>query len=329
VRHPDRRQSEHFGEAIVGQRSAEVRQDRGPRAGGRHDRIHRPVHARMIGVETCRGHRLRIGLADLDLPKSAQVEVRAHRGDERAPVAADDKPYLQMRARPRRIALTGRSGLPVRNASTSSVFHPNTRSAGVMCGSPQSRRSPVRPVLPARCRRAHGEPIRESAPAAAHRRGCDPAHRPSTRWRWRDRSRVGEKPAPVSRVMRTLRAGRSRDRKLNAPRETRKIVGWSERRRGQSEAISRSADSASARSSHNWRRPGEPTSAHFDQELRVEAEPAALGNDASECREIDRVLTLVVGGAAPIPAATLLRDLPTASGPRSLLVVAGDHSPWP
>src|ERR1700693_4802348 len=35
------------------------------------------------------------------------------------------------------MALTGCSGLPVRNASTSSAFQPKTRSAGVSAGSPQ------------------------------------------------------------------------------------------------------------------------------------------------------------------------------------------------
>ena len=46
------------------------------------------------------------------------------------------------------MALTGRSGVPVVKASTSKLFQPNTRSAGVSPGSPQSR-SIVGPSLAA------------------------------------------------------------------------------------------------------------------------------------------------------------------------------------
>ena len=48
--------------------------------------------------------------------------------------------------------------------------------------------------------------------------------------------------------------------KLKLPREPRKIVGRSARRRGPSEAISRSALNKSVFASHNSRSPGEPVS---------------------------------------------------------------------
>ncbi len=45
--------------------------------------------------------------------------------------------------------------------------------------------------------------------------------------------------------------------------------------------------------------------AHLDQHLGVEAEPAALGEDRGQRRDIDAVLALVVGGAAAVDAVAL------------------------
>ena len=50
--------------------------------------------------------------------------------------------------------------------------------------------------------------------------------------------------------------------------------------------------------------------AHFDQELDIEPQPAALGEHGSDRGDIDRVLALVVGGAAPVPALAFDRQRP-------------------
>src|SRR4030095_16493246 len=62
----------------------------------------------------------------------------------------------------------------------------------------------------------------------------------------------------------------------------------------------------------------------LEQQLRVEAELAARGDDLPQRREIDRVLPLVVRGAAPVPPLAGLRELPWGATVAPLMVVAGD-----
>src|SRR5262249_56884782 len=49
---------------------------------------------------------------------------------------------------------------------------------------------------------------------------------------------------------------------------------------------------------------------HLDENLRVEAEAPALGDDRGECGDVDAVLTLVVGGSAAVEALSLHRQPP-------------------
>ena len=328
MRHPDRRQSEHVGEAIVGQRAAEVRQDRraarrwSPRSTpppsaptGDRDRGASPPSAPRRPRRTSTFAKPRasrcVRIAGMNVRQSQPATKRICR----CAVARGG------------IALTGRSGLPVRNASTSSAFQPNTRSAGVKPGSPQFG-------VDRRAVRLAGLDVRERAPhrfaesargTQRRRRGSGRARRPSTRSRWRARCRDwrGARPSCPNGARR--RAASTTRSKLNAPREPRKIVGRSERRRGPSEAISTSARKRLRARLAELAQPGRADLlAHFDQQLRVEAEPPARREHPPERREVDRVLALVVGGAAPVPAAAAADDLPRRAAVAPLAVVARD-----
>jgi len=65
--------------------------------------------------------------------------------------------------------------------------------------------------------------------------------------------------------------------------------------------------------------------AHLEQKLGVEAETSARLEHPPERREIDRVLSLVVGGAAAVPAAIADRHLPRRASLAPLIVVARHH----
>ncbi len=201
------------------------------------------------------------------------------------------------------IALTGCSGLPVTNASTSSVFHANTRSAGVRPGSPHRRRSRGRPARRDRCRRAR-------ARTAA---GIGGGRSASTRMRPRASTidaiacarivpGLASRPPQLPEWW-PPRAGRRSRSKLNAPREPRNSVGCSARRRGPSEAIRTSAASASRSATQTSRRPGEPVSSPVSSStLTLKPRRPRASMHALERGQVDRVLALVVGGAAAVPA---------------------------
>ena len=329
MRHPDRRQAEHVGEAVVGQRAAEIRAGspaarRSSRRSTRWPNAPTDDPDRVASPPSARCPRARTSTC----ANPARIEMRANRRDERAPVAAGDEAHLQMRAVARGgIAFTGRSGLPVRNASTSSVFQPNTRSAGDSPGSPQSASiagpsgSPGSIVASARrtdsgigsgTQRRH-----EDAPARIDQR-CDGVARGSCRdWR-------GVRPS--CRNDARLRGATPTRSKLNAPREPRKIVGRSETSRGPSEAISTSAASSRACVSHTSRSPGEPTSSPISSSsFALKPRRPRASSHTRQRGEVDRVLTLVVGGAAPVPAPTVDRDVPRRAPFAPLAVVSGDH----
>ena len=119
-------------------------------------------------------------------------------------IASDDEAQLQVGHCARgECALTGCSGLPVLNASTSRLFHAKTRSAGVRPGSPQSRidrrtclSSPG--SMSASARRTDSgigggrKRVDEDAAARIDQR-CDRVGE--------DRAGVGEQAAPVAGVM--------------------------------------------------------------------------------------------------------------------------------
>ena len=163
-------------------------------------------------------------------------------GTNVAPVAADDEAHLQCALARGGIALTGLVGV-----AGAKREHLERVPAEDALGRRQARlapvgvdRGPVR-LAAARCRRARARTDSRNR-RRAQRRHEDPAARVDHR---RDRvgqhvPGIGEQPAPVARVVRALAQVDARS-KLSAPREPRKIVGRSERRRGPSEAISTSA----------------------------------------------------------------------------------------
>ena len=65
--------------------------------------------------------------------------------------------------------------------------------------------------------------------------------------------------------------------------------------------------------------------AGLDQDGRVEAEVAALLQHAGKGCDVDRVLALVVGGAAAVHAVALDHDLPRRQALPPLLLLAADH----
>src|SRR5262249_61678876 len=65
--------------------------------------------------------------------------------------------------------------------------------------------------------------------------------------------------------------------------------------------------------------------AHLEQPFGVEAEPAALLEHRGERRDVDRVLALVVGGAAAVVAAVSLDELPGREAGLPAGVEPADH----
>ena len=114
------------------------------------------------------------------------------------------------------------------------------------------------------------------------------------------------------------------------PREPRKIVGRSARRRGPSEAISTSALKQLLVRAHSSRRPGEPVSSPISiRNLALKPSvPRSASTAASACMLID-VLALVVGDAAAVPAAVALGQLPRRQAFLPLASSPRITSPWP
>ena len=251
--------------------------------------------------------------------------MRANRRDERAPVAAGNEAHLQVCAGARRNRVDG----PVRIAGAKREHFERVPSEHAL-GGRQSRLAPVavdrRPV------RLAGLDVRERAPhRCRNRRREQPGHlNPAVRIDHR-RNRVGEddagirqEPAPVARMMRALAQvdDEIEIERAARPEEDRRPIGAKARTVGGDQDVgaqrrrTRFADAS---------QPGRADFlAHLEQQLRIEAEPAARRQHLPERREVDRVLALVVGRAAAVPAAAVHRDFPrrTAAGP--LAVVAGD-----
>ncbi len=209
------------------------------------------------------------------------------------------------------IAFTGCAGLPVTNASTSSVFHAKTRSAGVSPGSPHCASidgTSGFAGLDVGKRRAHGRGNRRRS----QRLDQDAAARIDERRDGvrEDRSRIREKPAPVAGVMAAFAqvdreveiesTARAQEQRRPLRVETR-AVGGDQHVGGERRALALAQLAQSRRTG---------LLAGLEQHARVEAEMPARGEHLLERREIDRVLALVVGRAAAIPALALARELP-------------------
>src|SRR5262249_6881115 len=195
------------------------------------------------------------------------------------------------------MALTGRSGVRVVKASTSKLFQPKTRSAGVSSPSPQSR-SIVGPF----------PPPSTSTPASARRTDAGSGGGP-----FRPRvgppatgvegqalggveGGVGEKPHPVARMMGGLaqiedevdRVAAARPKKQRRPigRDPRAVRG-DQQIRLQEFIFVLCAEFVQSGGAHFL--------SHLNQNLGVEAEAAALGDDRRQRGDVDAVLSLVVG----------------------------------
>ena len=230
------------------------------------------------------------------------------------------------------MAFTGRSGVPVVKARTSKLFQANTRSAGVRPGSPQSR-SIAGPSLPPST----------STPASSARTDGDSGGRHSgtliaaarigdagERLRQNDAG-VGEKPAPVAGMMTALAQVDDQVDRVAAARAEKecRLVGRDPRPVGGDQQVG--AERAVLVLLAQFAQTGRADFfAHLDQEFDVEAEPAALRQHRRECRDVDAVLALVVGGAAAVDAVAFdlerpWRQVPSrhrSSSPRMV-------SPWP
>ena len=129
VRHPDRRQAQDLGKAIVRQRPAEIRQNRRRRASGRGDRCACPAHPRD---DRDRGALLPSAPSSPAPPyhaKSTRIEVGADRGNERAPFASGDKTQLKIRDRARRY----RVDRPLRIAGTKREYFERVPAEHALC----------------------------------------------------------------------------------------------------------------------------------------------------------------------------------------------------
>ena len=110
------------------------------------------------------------------------------------------------------------------------------------------------------------------------------------------------------------------------PRQPSVMVGRSGLTRGPSEAISTSAAKSALCAAHQLCQAlGARLLARLDDELGVEAEAAAaLGAHRIECCHVERVLALVVGGAASVEAVAVARDDPRAFAFGPLVLLAAD-----
>lgn len=111
------------------------------------------------------------------------------------------------------------------------------------------------------------------------------------------------------------------------PRAPRKTVGRSAFRRGPSEAIRRSAFSRLPWFRQISQAGGAPLLAHLDQIFGVETKPAACLEHGFQRRHIDRMLPLVVGGAAPIPPAIAFRHHKGRKALGPALILPAHHIP--
>ena len=185
------------------------------------------------------------------------------------------------------MALTGFSGLPVLNAKTSKELQPNTRSAGLRPGCPQSA-SMLGPLLPPSTLQSASTRRTASGNAAGFHSGTLISPRSETTQlmacaNWMpgfemSPPQLPEWCAPARDSMLSS--------KLMQPLEPRKMVGRSALSLGPSEAISKSALSKFACSWQKSRSPGEPVSSPISMRyLALKPKlPLCAKTQASACR---------------------------------------------
>ena len=120
---------------------------------------------------------------------------------------------------------------------------------------------------------------------------------------------VGEQPAPVARMMAALARVDAQSRSSCAARaeEDGRPFGA---RRGPSEAMSTSAPTGLAVLAHISRSPGEPISSPISIRYLALKPRRPRVRSTWPAPQVDRVLALVVGDAAAVPAAVALGQLP-------------------
>ncbi len=168
--------------------------------------------------------------------------------------------WQRAHARPA-MALTGMAGLPTFMASTAKLVQPNTRSAGVRPGSPQSA-SISGPSLPPPGSQSANARFTESGIGAGRHSGTRMAPRASVMVAMACAKRMPGSAMSPPQLPEWCAPGRSSSTrsKFFTPRAPRNIVGRSGCRRGPSEAMKTSARNASRCAQHTSARPGEPTS---------------------------------------------------------------------
>ena len=182
------------------------------------------------------------------------------------------------------IALTGFSGLPAVQARTSKLLQPNSFSAGVRPGSPQSGSIAGSPAAAVTARSASA---RLTAAGSAARLELGDPDRAGLGDEGRDRMReqdrrVGQNAAPVARMLARLpelddeieveRAAAAEEQGRLVGRETRAVGG--EQQIGGQLRLMALADLAQPRRADLL--------AGLDQDLGIEAEALALGDDHAQ-----------------------------------------------
>ena len=251
--------------------------------------------------------------------------MRAKGWNERPPVAPGNEAQLQMRGGARRYRIdrpVGIAGAKREHLERVPAEHP--------LGGGQSRFAPI--GIDRRSIRLAGLDVRERAPdrlrngrrAAGRPPGCARARRPSRRSRWRARYR----DSPGARPSCPNDAPRRAD---DAEIEIERAAGAQEDRRpvrAKARAVGGDQHVRAQRRRARFAGPSQPGRtdflAHFHQQLGVEAESPARSEHLPERGEVDRVLTLVVGRAPPVPAASVRRNLPWRAARGPLAVVPRD-----
>ena len=173
-------------------------------------------------------------------------------------------------------------------------------------------------------RRAHRRGDRRRA--QRRRRGCARARRPSTRSRargsfpdWR-----AARPSCPSGGRRSRRSTVEVEVERAArAEEQRRLRGAQARAVGGDQHVGGKRLALALRRRRAARRAG--LLAGLEQDLDVEAQPSARFEHALERREVDRVLALVVRGAAAVPAVAFARERPRRQALAPLRVVAQDR----
>ena len=330
MRDPDRAQAEHVDEAVVGQRCAEIGKNGRLPAGRLRDRAGGEADPGIVGIEPARLEETGAAEAHLDLGKAVAVEMAAQRRNDVVGLGSDHIAQLAVRAR---IAGNG-VDRPFRRAG-GECQHLEAVPAEHALGRREVRLAPIR--VDARAVAAAFD--LETFEAAPHRlrQRRPPLRHPDRSARVgdagervrQDDAGIGEEAAPVAGMMPALAqlddqvdgvaaARAEKDRRL-AGRNARAVRG-DQHIRLQKPILVLHAKLVQP--------DGADFLAHLDQDLDVEAQARAgafaLGKHRRERRDIDAVLSLVVGGAAAVDAVAFHRQHPRRKSRPPQIVEAAD-----